>query len=256
MNAHEIVQFHRTSERWTNLPQTAWTLAAAIEHVVCGANGGAPAQRGQSDPLLDALLATNWPSTHAKSLVEGDTNIVMLPAQYDLVVLRRLEANLRSRMIDNGFTPTTAKALTGAVSEIIDNVWEHAEAMSPGLLAWQVAHARVSVGVADFGIGVLRSLQTNPQYAGLQTSMSAIKKAMTVGVTRTQEPTRGLGFDTVLRAVADQWGAVRLRTGQAILEFHGATNLRRATTSYGVELPGLQVVFSVGTMPPTTTITL
>ncbi|MCZ2154824.1 MAG: ATP-binding protein [Bryobacterales bacterium] len=150
----------------------------------------------------------------------------------------------------------TAKALTGAVSEIINNVWQHAQATSPGLLVYQLEPERVHIGVADMGVGVLNSLRTNPRYSSLTTSMAALKKAMAVGVTRYDEQGHGYGFDTLLRAVADQWGAVRLRTGQAVLEFHSTTDLRHATTGYGVDLPGLQIVFTCGNKPPAAPITL
>jgi hypothetical protein len=39
-------------------------------------------------------------------------------------------------------------------------------------------------------------------------------------------------------AVADH-GVVRLRTGEAVLEFQGTTDVRRSLVSYGTNLPGL-----------------
>jgi anti-sigma regulatory factor (Ser/Thr protein kinase) len=53
----------------------------------------------------------------------------------DIVFLRDLEMTLRERIANVGFTPMTAKALTGALSEIITNVWLHAHTSTPALVA-------------------------------------------------------------------------------------------------------------------------
>jgi hypothetical protein len=250
VNARQIVQFHRNSAASAAAPLlfADLTLAAAIEHLVWQTAYSDNAHSG-SDGLWAALQATRWPAPNHRDVVEGNLGIIMLPHHYELRWLRNVESDLRRLITNIGFTPMTAKAITGAVSEIINNVWEHAQATSPALLAYNLEPARVNIGIADLGVGVLASLHSNPRYASLATSMAALKKAMMVGVSRCEEAGRGYGFDVVLRAIADQWGAVRLRTGQAILEFHGATDLRHATASYGVDLPGLQVAFTCATNP-------
>jgi anti-sigma regulatory factor (Ser/Thr protein kinase) len=57
--------------------------------------------------------------------------------------------NLRERIANVGFTPLTAKALTGALSEIITNVWLHAQTPTPVLVAYQLEQERVFLTVAD-----------------------------------------------------------------------------------------------------------
>jgi hypothetical protein len=258
LNAQEIVQFHRDKAVKSIVPfsDSALTLGAGIEHLVWQA--AHPKNNGQPIPatLLHTLCGTCWPAASARDITETHSGVRLLPAQDDMFLLRAVESDLRARIGQSGFTTITAKALTGAVCEIINNVWQHAQAASPALLVYRLEHERVHIGVADMGVGVLHSLRTNSRYASLTTSMAALKKAMSVGVSRFDDGGHGYGFDTVLRAVADQWGAVRLRTGQAILEFHATTNLRHATASYGVDLPGLQIVFSCGVNPPATPITL
>lgn len=258
VNAQQIVEFHRRSAQTgaSTLSGTDLTLTAAIEHLVWQSANHNRDDHHPGDVLWDALQATRWPKTAAQDVVSSAIGIRVLPPQYELVWLRHVESELRSRITETGFTPMTAKALTGAVSEIINNVWQHAQAMSPALLVYHLEPERVHIGVADVGVGVLNSLRTNPRYESLTTSMSALKKAMAVGVSRYDEQGHGYGFDTLLRAVADQWGAVRLRTGQAVLEFHATTDLRHATTGYGVDLPGLQIVFTCGNKPPPAPITL
>ena len=157
--------------------------------------------------LWDALRATRWPAADAHDVVSGTIGVRVFPTQYDLVWLRHIESDLRTSIATSGFTPVTAKALTGAVSEIINNVWQHAQTTIPAFLVYHLEPERVNIGIADTGTGVLNSLRTNPRYESLKTSMAALKKAMTVGVTRYEEQGHGYGFDTVLRAVADQWGA-------------------------------------------------
>lgn len=258
MNAQQIVEFHRKIglQGASSLSGTDLTLTAAIEHLIWLSANHQRDEHHAGDAVWDALHATRWPARDAHDVVNSAIVIRVLPSQYELVWLRAIESDLRTRITESGFTPLTAKALSGAVSEIVNNVWQHAQATNPALLVYRLEPESVHVGVADTGIGVLNSLRTNPRYDSLKTSMAALKKAMAVGVSRYEEQGHGYGFDTVLRAVADQWGAVRLRTGQAILEFHATTDLRQATTSYGVELPGLQIVFSCGTKPLAIPLTL
>lgn len=258
MNAQQIVQLHRNAAATAQSPlaPTDLTLTAAIEHLVWRAAHAHHDGHDAHDFLSATLDATQWPATTARDVVDGNIGTCILPPHHDLILLRHVESQLRTSITNSGFTPMTAKALTGAITEIITNIWEHARSTSPALLAYQLDPERVAVGIADLGIGVLASLRSNPQYQSLTSSMAALKKAMDVGVSRLHDEGRGYGFDTVLRAVADQWGGVRLRTGEAILEFQGTSNVRHAAASYGVNLPGLQVAFSCGTSPPTTTVNL
>lgn len=248
MDAQRILSYHRNN--CTNaIDDGEWTLAAVIEHVIWLRNG---ARVTVPDTALWSLLqSAKWPGTNAQAITRDGTYVLILPPNEDTIMLRNLERDVRERLGHAGFTPTMAKALSGALSEIIGNIWEHALATTPALLAYQCENERFTASFADLGIGVLESLKSNPTYALLGSSLQALKTAMAVGVSRHQNKDRGYGFDTVLRAVADHHGTVRLRSGQGVLTFHGNTATRTATGAYGVDLPGLHVAFTCGTNPPT-----
>ena len=257
LNVHDIAQFHRRAGAPALPADTVVSLAAGIEHLVW--QKGDPVQADVLRPrgaLWDMLHATGWPAACARPQDQGDIGTYIMPVQENLAFLRDVEMTLRERMTAAGFTPMTAKALTGALTEIITNVWLHAQTITPALVAYQLERERVYLAVADLGIGVLQSLRSNSEHQALTTSMAALKKAMLVGVSRFPEQGRGYGFDTVLRAIADQWGVVRLRSGEAVLEFHGTKDVRRSQASYGTNLGGLQVAFSCGTTPSTVPIPL
>src|SRR5665213_749115 len=196
MNVQDIAQFHRRAGAPPLPADAVLSLTAGVEHLVWRSSG--PAQADPLSPcgsLWDVLRATGWPSAGACPQSHGSVGTYIVPVQEDLAFLRQIEMSLRERIANVGFTPMTAKALTGALSEIITNVWLHAQTTTPSLIAYQLEQERVFLSVADLGIGVLKSLQSNPAHQALTTSMAALKKAMLVGVSRFPEQGRGYGFD-------------------------------------------------------------
>ncbi len=246
LTANQVAQIHRRNGAVTAgfLSDALPTIAAVIEHLVWRANDHSMMASGLVGDLWSSLGDGVWPGADTRDVSRPDWGLRILPAAEDVIILRSVESELRRKMQAHSFKPVMAKALAGATTEIINNVWEHAGSAAPAILVYQLRDGVIDLGIADIGIGVLNSLKSNSAYRGLTTSMEALKKAMMVGVSRFPEEDRGLGFDTVLRAVADNWGAVRLRSGQAILEFSGSAHTRTAASSYGVPLPGLQVAFS------------
>lgn len=250
MDARQIIGYHRNNG---TIPadEADWTLAAVIEHLIWLQNGGHSGV--PSTALWSDLQVAGWPGTKARSVARDGTYLLVLPPDEDVVMLRNLERDVRERLGDAGFTQQMGKALSGALSEIITNIWEHAGAATPALLAYQCHNQRLTASVADLGMGVLQSLKSNPLYIELDSSLQALKTAMTVGVSRHQNQGRGYGFDTVLRAVADNHGIVRLRSGQGVLTFCGNADARTATGGYGVDLPGLHIAITCGNSPAATT---
>lgn len=229
VDAQRIVQFHRRLRNGRPHFDASSTLAALLEHAVYEIT---------LDPTLP--FPPTWLTSHLRA---HKTNFQTLPRVGDIVWSRSFDSAIKSAMLTYGFPERRANALTGAVSEIINNVWQHSEAPLSGIVAYHGTVGHLHVGVADVGIGVLQSLRKNPSYAQLASSMSALRKAMEVGVSSSAD-SGGYGFDTILRAVADHWGAVRLRTGSAVLELHGAEAIRERRESYGNDLVGLQVVLT------------
>lgn len=242
IDAQQVVACHRLNDM-SLLPREDWTLAAVVEQIVWQ---GHSSQRLPADSQWWSLFSSSkWPAPDAISASLGECVAVILPPSYDVVALRNAERDVRARLSGAGFGAQMAKALSGAVAEIVTNVWDHAQTTTPALFAYACSKERFTVSIADVGIGVLNSLRTNPQYSRLGSSLQALREATEVGVSRHPESGRGHGFHEVLRAVADQ-GMVRLRSGQGVLEFKGNSQIRNALGSYGVDLPGLQVSFCCG----------
>jgi len=129
--------------------------------------------------------------------------------------------------------------LTGAVAEMVDNAWLHRDTPNPPLLAYQIRKKQFAFSVADTGIGILKSLNQNPKYNWLNSSMEAIQFAIRPGVSRLEDG--GMGFPSMLKAMADLWGNARIRTGEAALIIDGTQEVRSNNFIYLPELPGLHV---------------
>ncbi len=247
IDARQIVARHRNSE--ASVPSgEEWTLGAVVEHIVWLGSNSLPAL--PNTKWWSLLNSSGWPKADAKSVSCDGCVVAILPLSYDLVFLRNVEQDIRTRSTNSGFDTKMAKALSGAIAEIITNVWEHAQATTPALLAYECSGERLIASITDLGIGVLSSLRSNPGYAQLSSSLQALREAMRVGVSRHTVEGRGYGFNEVLLAVADH-GSVRLRSGEGILEFRGSPEVRNALGSYGVDLPGLHVAISCGPAPKT-----
>jgi hypothetical protein len=134
--------------------------------------------------------------------------------------------------------------------EIVDNVWEHSESAHPALVCVEITHRRLAFAVADLGIGVLNSLRSNPKFARLDTSIEALSVALQPGASRVEGTHRGYGFSSVLRGLADLWGTLRLRSGEASLVLDGTRDERRRIRHFVPPLPGLQVIAVCGLDKP------
>jgi anti-sigma regulatory factor (Ser/Thr protein kinase) len=141
--------------------------------------------------------------------------------------------------MEKDFPQNLAGALTGGVAEMVDNAWLHREKADAPLLAYQVRKKQFAFSVADTGIGILESLKQNPKYDWLRSSMEAIQLAIRPGVSRWDNG--GMGFTSMLKAMADLWGNARIRTGQAALIVDGTQEVRSNNFIYLPELPGLHV---------------
>lgn len=196
IDARQIVARHRNSEASVPSPsEEEWTLGAVVEHIVWLGSNSLPALPNAK--WWSLLNSSGWPKADAKSVSCDGCVVAILPLSYDLVFLRNVEQDIRTRSTNSGFDTKMAKALSGAIAEIITNVWEHAQATTPALLAYECSGERLIASITDLGIGVLSSLRSNPGYAQLSSSLQALREAMRVGVSR--HTVQGRGYPMLRR---------------------------------------------------------
>jgi hypothetical protein len=231
------------------------SVAAAVELATIEASLQRTPERSPSSirvrncPIWSLLKASRWPNrrSHAK-LRDGSVFILVLPIHANDVwwtlCLHELLAGLKA----NGFPTHVARGLTGAVAEMADNVWQHSETPDPGLLVYQVRRRKFAFSVADTGIGVLSSLRKNPRYRWLSSSMEAIDRAIRPGVSRYDGD--GIGFPSLLHALADLWGNARIRSGEARLLIDRTSDQRKQDYGYLPHLAGVHVSARCALDPP------
>jgi anti-sigma regulatory factor (Ser/Thr protein kinase) len=192
-------------------------------------------------PIWQLVRAARWPSRRRPvKLRDGSVVLIVLPsASGEVWWVQRLQ-EVQRELGENGFGSNLARALTSAVAEMVDNVWIHSAADWPGLLAYQIKRRKFAFSVADLGIGVLSSLRRNPQHRDLVSSMDALQKAVQPGVS-SHSNGDGLGFPSLLHALAELWGTTRLRSGEAAMVIDRTSENRKKNYLYLPELPGLHV---------------
>lgn len=116
-----------------------------------------------------------------------------------------------------------AKAkLCGAICEMVDNIVDHSNAVTTGVVAFCGNDQRFEVSVGDAGIGVLASLRTNTKFSYLQDAGTAMSVAIHDGNSRYgPRQDRGYGFGTLFRALTTLDAAIRFRSGDYALESSG-----------------------------------
>ncbi len=248
----EVEQYHwrlaeselqrQTLSKATHLSLAAAVELACIEHRFTRAEDLSTASvRLRFCPIWRLLRTAKWPSQRGPIKVRnGSVALVVLPVAADEVWWVQRLHELQRELGENGFGQNLARALTSAVAEMVDNVWLHSSADWPGLLAYQIRRRRFAFSVADLGIGVLRSLKQNPQHRYLSSSMDALQKAIQPGVSG-HENGDGLGFPSLLHALAELWGITRLRSGEAVMVIDRTSETRRKDFHYLPHLPGLHV---------------
>lgn len=109
-------------------------------------------------------------------------------------------------------------SLIGAVGEMQDNVYEHSGAARTGLIAYAVTDRTFEFVVADRGMGVLKTLHQNPQYAHLSDAGVALTQAIRPGVSRFPAVSgRGQGFVQLCRSMVTHRVELRFRSGDHAL---------------------------------------
>ena len=143
-----------------------------------------------------------------------------------------------------GVPGPTARAITGAYAEMVDNVLCHAAPVGaprpPSIVGFSVSVTEFEFAVADLGRGVLASLRDKEANRSLTNHGDALRAAVEEGATSRPYSTGG-GFKEVHVALADLAGMLRFRTGDAALSLNGQGQTRRAVRAPSPMLSGFQL---------------
>jgi hypothetical protein len=108
-----------------------------------------------------------------------------------------------------------------AITEIGQNVIDHAESRVGGFAIAQRGHTRreFEVAIADAGVGIAGSLGRNPQYRDVGTDAEAITKALALGVTSNPgTDNKGVGLATIRGLLRENGGTLLVRSGRGAVE--------------------------------------
>jgi anti-sigma regulatory factor (Ser/Thr protein kinase) len=143
---------------------------------------------------------------------------------------------------DNGFPAKVASRLHAALHEMAENAVIHANASMGALVGYEVTDGVAQFCVADVGIGVLESLRTCSDYTNLSLHNEAIKMALRDGISRYGQGRGGFGFRQVFKALAEQWGYLRFRSGEGCITMDGRDlDSDTGIESYPPPMPGFQL---------------
>lgn len=177
------------------------------------------------------------------------TVLVRIPPVYDEDWFHSEASTFENRLLAGRLPKGLARSLTGAVFEMVDNIWVHSRSVDSCFLAYQVGFRKFTFGISDIGVGVLQTLRQNPRYAHIRTSMDALEHAVKRGVSG-QPQGSGLGLDSLTRSLASLWGQSRLRSGQAALTFNREGESPRRRHQFLANLAGFQISAICRMEPP------
>lgn len=141
-----------------------------------------------------------------------------------------------------GFSTEAAANLQSALFEMAENAVLHSFAPICALVGYEIGNGAALFTVADVGIGALKSLRSNPSYSHLSDDVEAIRLALRSGVTSRLGENGGLGFNSVIKALAAHWGQLRFRSGNGCVTMDGTHIEADKTSSHRPPpLPGFQV---------------
>lgn len=186
---------------------------------------------------------------NAPRLTAGALALIRIPLVYDEEWLNTEIPQLEAQLLRGRFSRHLSKSLSGAVFEMVDNVWNHSETAETAVLAYQVGRRSFTFSVTDLGLGVLDTLKRNRRYAHLKTSIEALEEAVKPNVSGKPDGS-GLGLDQLTRSLADLWGRTRLRSGQGALTFDRETDVPKRRHQFLPQLPGFQISAICRLSPP------
>ena len=228
-------------------------LASIIAHQKTTSVDPGARIRVARNAIWGLIKESRWPDRVGfASLREGDTTLIVLPKSSDDPWWTQRASELLNELTTNGFSTQLSRALTGAIIEMVDNIWLHSDAPHVGLLAYQIRRRKIAFSVLDRGIGMLASLRKNAKYQYLTSSMDAVGKAIEPGVSRF-DASGGMGFPSMLHALASLWGTSRIRSGEAALLIDHGGESRAKERVYLPYLPGVHIAVRCSLDPPSRT---
>lgn len=138
-------------------------------------------------------------------------------------------------------------ALRWAVQELTDNIGNHAESPTPGVLCAQLypKKRRIEIAICDMGRGIKASLSS--RYPKIWSHGDAITKAMRPGVTRDLAAGQGNGLSGSQEIIMANGGDLNIWTGDVDLAFFRG---RKKGFRPGPEFPGTGIFLSLRTNHP------
>jgi len=143
------------------------------------------------------------------------------------------------RVLTNCDCQLPANKVALIVSELVDNFAQHSgKTLAAFTFQYYPRKENLLIAIADCGVGIRKSLSSNPKYASLANKAHyvAVLEAFKAGVSRKAEG--GTGFTDILEGVSDLGGQLRLATGNEYVI------VRKGKVSVGdmtCDLPGVQI---------------
>lgn len=122
--------------------------------------------------------------------------------------------------IQVGFARSIANYLAAGLHEMMTNAVQHSATSVAMLAGYAVYPKTAQFTVADMGQGVLSALTQSSRYAHVRLHGDAIRLALQPGVT-SDPGSGGFGFRDIFGALAEQWGIMRFRSGEACVVADG-----------------------------------
>jgi anti-sigma regulatory factor (Ser/Thr protein kinase) len=190
------------------------------------------------------LRSSGPPKSPMRRLDEQPVEFHVVESEEDLeqdemsLFLLRFERSAKGA----GFSAQAAARLHAALHAMTENAVIHANAPIGALIGYRVIDGTAQFCVGDVGVGVLASLRTCPDYASLALHNEALKMALRDGTSRFGRGHGGFGFRQVFKALAEQWGHLRFRSGEGCVTMDGTgLDYDTGVESYPPPMPGFQV---------------
>lgn len=130
-----------------------------------------------------------------------------------------------------GITRQELAAIEWSLNEITDNVLNHAQSRTGGLVQLAVLsqdHRLVEISVCDAGVGIPTTLRST---RAIETDLDALELAIKEGVTRDQSVGQGNGLFGTFEICRKSGGSFRIESGKAFLSYSADQGLRLRSTA-------------------------